>query len=79
MNNQKVITLKLTQEETELLLCALWSKEQPGQGLLLQKIYAARLGMPLERYQAAFARAQKKPPADACNIHQGQASRRSSP
>ena len=48
--------------------------ELPKLELLLQKVYAAKLGIPLERYQAALARAQKNPPADGTSIHQGAAS-----
>lgn len=42
---------------------------------VLEKIYAAKLWIPLEKYRAARRMAQKNPPADATNIHQGQASR----
>lgn len=53
--------------------------ELPKLELLLQGVYAAKLGMPLERYQAALARAQKNPPADVISIHQGPASHEDSP
>lgn len=100
MSEQNTITLKLTQEEADLLISALWSRtdvdqqyirdgfveqakqarvELPKLELLLQRVYAAKLGMPLERYQAALARAQKNPPADVTSIHQGPASHEDSP
>lgn len=100
MNTKDTITLKLTREEAELLISALWTRtnvdyqyirdgfvekenrarvELPKLELLLQKAYAAKLGMPLERYQAALARAQKNPPADVTSIHQGPASHEDSP
>lgn len=108
MKNQDTITLKLTREEADLLISALFTRkdadhqyiaagdvytkreglveqakrargELPKLELLLQKVYSAKLGMPLERYQAARARAQKNPPADATNIRQGSASREDLP
>lgn len=108
MSKQDTITLKLTREEADLLISALWSRkdcqqkyiaaakayldheiisgavgrsmtELPKLELLQQKVIAAKLGMPLERYQAALARTQKNPPADVTSIHQGPASHEDSP